>query len=474
MFICTSFCLNAQRLEYQINAYAIPTHSASWARMNARQSSQEIDAVFFNPAGTTSLTDGFYISLINQSQMVRNELVAEYDFLNERRTTYPWEINNFLFPELQIVWKRNKIALSGFLTPAIGGGGSTTFNALPVGDLPISDLTALAELLYGAELNYDYNFSFEGLAYAPSLYAGIAYQATPSLSFSGGIRYNYFLSTSFGNINGLSFTPLSGAFTEDEASIAAILEGLIDLKIDAIQKGNGITPVFGVNYNFDNKLYLSSKFEFKTFIDLTTEVRDDNGGSFIPGTEGIYVHDKVVSSDLPANLSIGIRYNFLDRITLAAGHRLFFFKGVNWNGREKFVNRNYQEYDVAVEVDVGKDNRWKVSGGYSHSRMDIDDGYQNDVNFFMPSHSLTMGALLKVNEVISLEAGIVKVFYVPQTYHKDYEIFAGELSNLLKPVEELFNTTIELPSSKVKHEISGDVWLFAWSANIKLVKKEKR
>ncbi len=463
----------AQRLEYQINAYAIPTHSATWARMNARESSQEIDAVYFNPAGTTSLENGFHISLVNQSQAIRNKIVTEYEFLNQERTTYPWELNNFLFPELYAVWKRDKWAVSGFLTPAIGGGGSSTFTSLPLGDLPISDLTAVAELLYGDDLDYDYNFSFEGFAYAPSIYLGVAYQATPSFSFSGGIRFNYFLSTYLGAINNLTFSPVNGTFNDVEEGIAELLGSLVDVQIDAGQRGYGFTPVFGINYNYHKKVYFSAKCEFKTGIRLRTKVNDDKGGSFISGTEGIYVNNRIVSSDLPANLSFGIRYNPIERITVAVGNRLFIFKRADWNGREDFIYRNYQEYNIAMEAKVGSKDKWKVSGGYALSAMGIDDGYQNDINFFMPSHSFTMGAALKVSEVLTLEAGIVKVFYVSQTYYRDYEIFAGEIGSLLSPLEDLFNTEIELPSSKVKHELSGDVWVFAWSANIKLDKKNK-
>ena len=176
---------------------------------------------------------------------------------------------------------------------------------------------------------------------------------------------------------------------------------------------------------------------------------------------------------MPANFSIGARYNPTDRLTLAVGTRYFFFKNVNWNGREDFVRKNYKEFNIAGEYTLGAKQRAKISGGYSYSTMDVAPGYQNDVNFFMPTHTMTMGAALRVNKTLTLEAGLIKVFYIPKTYYQDYEIFAGQVSPLLEPIEEALNVEIDLPSYKVRKELSGDVWIFAWSANISLGKKDK-
>ena len=467
------FLLEAQQLDYQINAFAIPTHSATWARMCARESSQEIDAVYYNPAGVSSLKDGFHVSFLNQSQWVRNKIVTHYEGLNQPVQEYPWEIDNFLFPELFLAWKRNKLGISGFITPALGGGGSTSFSSLPVGEMPIADLTSILELLYAKDLDYNYDFNFSGFGYAPSFQLVASYQVTPAISIAGGVRYSYFITKANGYLNTVGISAQTGKLNEIETAVADLISGLIDVKINAKQSGHGFTPIIGLNYNYKKKVYLSGKYEFKTPIKLTTKLKNKEGGSFIPGTEGVFVHNKKVRADLPPNVSVGVRYVPFDRLTLAAGTRYFFFKNADWNGREKFINKNYKEFDIAAEVTVGKKERWKVSGGYSYATMDIDADYQNDVNFFMPSHTMTIGGAFRVSKVLTLEAGLVKVFYVPKTYYQDYEIFAGQLSPLLEPIEDLLNTEIELPSTKVRKDLSGDVWVFAWSANIALGKKDK-
>ena len=41
--------------------------SAMFTRLQSRNASTDIDAVYFNPAGLTKLGDGFYVSLNNQT-----------------------------------------------------------------------------------------------------------------------------------------------------------------------------------------------------------------------------------------------------------------------------------------------------------------------------------------------------------------------------------------------------------------------
>jgi long-chain fatty acid transport protein len=56
--------------------------SASYVRMLARDASLGIDAVYFNPAGLTSLTNGFHFSLSNQTIFQNREITNENPLLN--------------------------------------------------------------------------------------------------------------------------------------------------------------------------------------------------------------------------------------------------------------------------------------------------------------------------------------------------------------------------------------------------------
>ena len=69
----------------QVNLFTIPNQSASYVRMPARQASQEIDAVFFNPAGTVNLDEGFHFTFNNQ--MLNNGLksIMTMSFLTVRK-----------------------------------------------------------------------------------------------------------------------------------------------------------------------------------------------------------------------------------------------------------------------------------------------------------------------------------------------------------------------------------------------------
>jgi len=65
-FLILVFAINAkaQLKDAQVNLFAIPTLSTSFVRMPSRNASQEIDAVYYNPAGILGLKNGFHFCVI--------------------------------------------------------------------------------------------------------------------------------------------------------------------------------------------------------------------------------------------------------------------------------------------------------------------------------------------------------------------------------------------------------------------------
>ncbi|MEA3446033.1 MAG: hypothetical protein U9R19_15035, partial [Bacteroidota bacterium] len=56
--------------------------SATYVRLLANDASLGIDAVYFNPAGLSFLSDGFHLSINNQSIFQNKEVINSYSFLN--------------------------------------------------------------------------------------------------------------------------------------------------------------------------------------------------------------------------------------------------------------------------------------------------------------------------------------------------------------------------------------------------------
>jgi long-chain fatty acid transport protein len=485
----------AQTYDQQLGLFTIPNMSTSFVRMPSRETSQEVDAVYSNPAGLVSLENGLHFQVNNQFQFVRKNTTTHYKEFNNGSSTYDLNIDNFVFPTIFVVWKKNNFVFSGGIFAAMGGGGGSQLPNLPSAELGIADmnaaisfLTKLYEQSYTlsqqySNTDYQYNFTSKGFAFSPGVQIGATYKINPNFSVYGGLRHIRYFGVAEGgasdieiknNATGESFEPveyLEHLYETEQSVIDANpiiqigdfnLEGgpLLDVVGDLIgelfvtgdtdvkQNGIGFTPIIGVQYIYQDKLFVAFKYEHKTKVELITEVLNNEDG------DGRYTDGAKIRADLPAISSIGIRYNINDRLKIAFGNRVAYFKGADANGREKFIDRSHLEFTGSAEYHLT--NRIALSGGYTYSNFKVDDAYQSEIDFAMPGHSIAVGAQYKVSKLLILEAGWLNTFYVPTSYQKEYALFQGKLN---------------LPASlnqKIKNDIEGRVMLVSIGATLSL------
>ncbi len=487
----------AQTLEDQISLFTIPNMSASFVRTTSRDASQEIDAVYANPAALTTLNDGIHIQLNNQFQFIRKDLITNYKELAGGSNTYELNVNNYAFPTLFAAYKKGKFAYSMALFPAMGGGGASSFENLPSAELGIADMnTALSSVaqLYEktydlsrnySNIRYEYDFESSGFAFTPAFQIGTTYQLNQSWSAFGGLRYVRYISNAKGGSSNIRVVNnednsvidpreyLNELYSNEQEVIDSKplvdllgieisgkeLIDLINLVIlelfttgdtDVKQTGKGFTPILGVQYNWQDKLNIGFKYEHRTRITMNTVVNNDMDA------DGRYVNGSEIRSDLPGLMSVGIRYKVSDKLELSAGNRVIFYKSADLNGREDLVERNYIELSSAAEYNINK--RFLISGGYAYSAMKVEDAYQNAVDYVMPTHTLAIGSKYQVSNSLSVEAGFLNTFYTPQTFNKQYEPFQGKLN-----LPETLDKTI-------KNKASGHVMLVSIGATLALPK----
>jgi len=486
--------LPAQTLDQQVNLFTIPNMSTSFVRMPSRESSQEIDGVFFNPAGLIGLDNGFHLQINNQFQFIRKGMTSEYDAFNDQSSYYAFDVNNFTFPTLFAVWKQQKLAFSLGVYSAVGGGGGASFDNLPSAELPLADMNNLLSGIlkiyddfYGFEqsysdIDYRYDFVSKGLAFSPGIQLSASYKVSENFAVSGGVRYVTFFSNAKGaasNIEvsneamNMSLSPADylrymqaneqevigernlnlGLISIDGNELLILMadafEELIpDTEIDIRQNGKGFTPILAVQYNWKRKLFAVFKYEHRTKIELKTQVFNNKDG------DGLYEHGKVIRSDLPGFMSLGLRLKVTDKLTLASGHRTIFFKRANWNGRSRYVDRNFLEFTISSEYAIHP--KISVSGGYTYSEAKVDDEYQNEVDYVLPGHTFAFGAIFFINDNISLEAGLLNTIYTQKTYKKIYEPFQGRLD-----LPDYFNQVVH-------NQVDGRVMLVSIGANISM------
>ena len=157
--------LSAALLSTSLMAGGIMTNSnqsAAYARLLARNASLGIDAVYYNPAGLTKLSNGFHLSLNNQSIFQTKDVVNNYKYLhNSPDAKYTGVVKAPVFPGVYAVYKMDKLAFSFGFNPVGGGGGAKYDKGLPSFEMGISDLVPSLHSSAGVT-DYQAKINFEG------------------------------------------------------------------------------------------------------------------------------------------------------------------------------------------------------------------------------------------------------------------------------------------------------------------------
>jgi len=209
--------------------------SAMFTRLQARDATLGIDAVYFNPAGLSFLpNNGLYISLNNQTLGQTRTVSSDYANLNQ--SEFIGNVSAPFFPGLYVAYKMNKISLSAGFNPIGGGGGGTYDDGLPSFEYSVADLVpALAS--QGATA-YRSDVYFEGSSTYFGYQANISYKINDMFSVALGGRlvtardaYNGYLRDVELNMGGTwmaasdVFTGIADQFRPGLTGTTAIVDG---------------------------------------------------------------------------------------------------------------------------------------------------------------------------------------------------------------------------------------------------------
>lgn len=502
LFSVEATVISAQDPNQQVNLFAIGPQATTFVRMPSREWTQEIDGVYYNPAGLTSLREGFSLYVNNQFQITAFNMMAYKDNIRESPSDYSYYPINYVFPTIFGAWKKNRFAFSFGVFPAIGGGGASSVANLPSVEFPVADaaevssnVIGLVEDIYGVDnrygdIGYQYEFDSKGLAFSPGVQVGFSFKLTDYLSLALGGRFIYYIVDQEGGLSDLEFVneeegvalapadyfqyvadaevvfddpltiglpdplpdlelPVSGS--ELLVGVGQLFGSLLgDPTVDAIQSSTGITPIIGMNFRWNDRWFIGMKYEHRTYINLVTKITDGKDGA------GLYVEGKEVRADLPGFLSGGLAFKPNHRLTLAVGNRTFFNKRANLNGREQYIKSLYKEFSGSVEYDIFP--RFTLSGGVTYRTVRYEDEYYTDIDYFLPAYTFAGGFISDISQRVSVEAGFLTTIYEGRTYYKDYALFGGQLDrlglDLPPPIKEAF-------TEKVRYDVDGKAFVFS-------------
>jgi len=413
--------------------------SAMFTRLQNRNASTGIDAVYYNPAGLTKLEDGFYLSLTNQTIGQTKTIKNNYTFLTGTPVEYVGDVTAPVFPSVYLAYKTGKLAFSAGFNPIGGGGGATYSKGLPSFEIPISDLKPALTGMGLTTTQYAADIYFEGTSVYFGYQANASYALSDMISVAVGGRYVTAKNTYNGYIKNVQINPLyagnpTAALISAPAFFTAIGQPTYaamtaDREVDVEQTGSGITPILSVNVSPSEKLNIAVRYEFQTMLELTTKVNDNKSG-------GIFVDGSKTIADMPALLAIGIDFKPSEKLLVSGTFNTYFDKNVDYDGSESadinMIDNNFLEYGVGLEY--GLTEKLRASAGWVATSTGVNENYQNDQRYSTNTNTLGGGFGYRISPMIDLNIGGQYTFYDEGS--KDYTHTLG-INQI--PITETYN-----------------------------------
>lgn len=464
--------------------------SAAYVRMLARDASTGIDAVYFNPAGLMLLKKGFHLSVNNQSIWQDRTIKSDYPYLNSSEysgkvtaplfpsvyaaykldrmaisfgfnpvgggggavfdkglPSFEYSISD-LVPSLQAMGK----AVTGYKTDIYFEGKSVYWGAqLGVSAEVTENVSVFAGLRFvSANTSYLGHLKSNTLLFgstevaATDFFAGVQQQYTAGAQQAAAAAANFAqypaavvmpaeVAVAAGLPEGTTFgqaaaimTQASQTYTAGAAKAGATKALLADQEADVTQKGTGITPIFGVNFNLlDKKLNIGVKYELPTHMLVTNKTTKDVTAGFTPtGTPVTMFPDgESFYNDMPAMLSLGASYALTEKFSASLGYHTFFDKAADYgkklNGEyvdnTDLIDKNYNEIALGLEYKFGKS--FLVSAGVLRAITGVNETYQSDLSNSLTSNTGAFGFAVNVTPAVQVNLGALYTMYDDGTKH---------------------------------------------------------
>jgi long-subunit fatty acid transport protein len=186
--------------------------SAMFNRLQNRNASTSIDAVYFNPAGLTKLGNGFFASISNQTIGQTKTVTNNYNYLTGTPRDFVGDVSAPVYPGVYVVYNTGKLSFSAGFNPIGGGGGAKYDKGLPSFEMGIADLVPLLGSQGIPTTGYSADIFFEGSSVYFGYQANIGYEINDQFSVAAGVRLVNAANTYNGFLKNISVNPTYPAF----------------------------------------------------------------------------------------------------------------------------------------------------------------------------------------------------------------------------------------------------------------------
>jgi len=372
--------------------------SSEWIRTSARNAATDAtDAVVYNPAGITKMSNGFHINFSNQSLFRKPS--HTYDLgIGQGVKSYSQDGADAFIPNLYAAYKKDKWAL--FTGVFISGGGATM--NYPEGSIT-TDLIGLQALMgTGGAYAETKDAYLKASSYYLTTTLGGTYQAGKNISFATAIRY-----ISAKNTAEAGMTLTTSPVDMDDMPLA----------LETEESASGMGFVFGMNVNATEKLNFSTRYESQVNLDFETkQIKDDFGAT---------VNGQMNRRDLPAVLAFGTSYAFSENFRAYADYNYYFQKNADW-GKSGAITNDKPWSELAGDAStVAAGFQYKISpaftaslgGGYTNyawSETDREANYTRMGTYEVmqdDNYNINTGFSVKASNTIRFNVGYMHTFW---------------------------------------------------------------
>jgi long-subunit fatty acid transport protein len=186
--------------------------SAMFTRLQNRNASTGIDAVYFNPAGLTRLGTGFFASVNNQTITQTQKVNSDYHYLLPTPKKYVGNVSAPIFPGIYLVYNTGKLSLSAGFNPIGGGGGAKYKTGLPSFEMNVADIPPSLTAQGIPTTKYSSDIYFKGSSVYFGYQANVGYKINDKFSVAVGARLVSATNKYSGYLKNISINPTYPAF----------------------------------------------------------------------------------------------------------------------------------------------------------------------------------------------------------------------------------------------------------------------
>jgi long-subunit fatty acid transport protein len=195
--------------------------SAMFTRLQNRNASTGIDAVYFNPAGVSRLGEGFFVSINNQTITQTQKVLSNYEFLTGQPKEYIGDVKAPVFPGVYLVYNTGKLSFSAGFNPIGGGGGAEYKTGLPSFETMVANIPPSLSSQGIPTTGYSADIFFKGSSVYFGYQVNVGYKVTEKLSVALGARFVSAKNTYEGYLKNISINPTYPAFGATGSMIPA-------------------------------------------------------------------------------------------------------------------------------------------------------------------------------------------------------------------------------------------------------------